>query len=198
MSTTPPPSAWRQQQPDWQGLQPGTEAQSAYPPPPPQSQYGYGGYGQPASAVGDYAGWWRRFVAILIDGLLLGIPLYIFALATGLIEFTTDEITGEFASIDVSPLWYGISVLVPLLYYGLLEGGERGASVGKMALGIQVRDADTGGAIGFAKAVLRRFIYNILWYLLVVPGVINGLSPLWDSRKQAWHDKAVNSVVVRR
>ncbi|MDQ3980681.1 MAG: RDD family protein [Actinomycetota bacterium] len=197
MSTTPP-SPWRQQQPDWQALQSPPETQAAYPPPPP-APHAYGsGYSQPASALAEYAGWWRRFAAIIIDGLLLGIPLYIFAVATGLIEFTTDDITGELASVDVSPVWYAISILVPLLYYGLLEGGQGGASVGKMALGIKVRDADTGGPIGVGKAALRRFIYNILWYLLVIPGVINGLSPLWDDRKQSWHDKAVNSVVVRR
>jgi len=32
--------------------------------------------------------------------------------------------------------------------------------------------------------------------LLVIPYVIDNLSPLWDARHQAWHDKVVNSVVV--
>ena len=65
-----------------------------------------------------------------------------------------------------------------------------------MAMGIQVRDAEIGGPIGFGRAIGRRFVYEILWYLLFVPGLINALSPLWDSRKQAWHDKAARTVVV--
>jgi uncharacterized RDD family membrane protein YckC len=150
----------------------------------------------PPAAGPEYASWWRRVAAIILDGLIVGIPLSIIGVALGLIDTSTDELETGF-SFQAGPGWLALSLIVPLLYYGLLEGGARMASVGKMALGIQVRDADSGGPIGFGKAVLRRFIYNVLWYLLFIPGLINGLSPLWDARKQAWHDKAVNSVVVR-
>ena len=36
----------------------------------------------------------------------------------------------------------------------------------------------------------------VLWWLLLIPGLLDVLSPLWDGRRQTWHDKAVNSVVV--
>jgi uncharacterized RDD family membrane protein YckC len=213
MSTTPPPpSAWRQQQSDWQAAQAAQDAQAAqageqaqaaqaaYPPPPP-GQYGYGyGYPQPhvAYPAAEYAGWWQRFGAIVLDWLLVGLPLFILGLVTGLIETRSSDLDGTFIGFQAGPVWLGLSTIVTLLYYGLLEGGAGGASVGKIALGIQVRDANSGGPIGFGKAVLRRFIYQVLWAALFIPGLINGLSPLWDARKQAWHDKAVNSVVVRR
>jgi uncharacterized RDD family membrane protein YckC len=159
------------------------------------TQYGYGqGAGSP---VAEYAQWWRRVVALLVDALLVGVPLFILGVATGLIETTrTSSANGTFVGFRAGPAWLGLSLVVPLLYYGVLEGGARGASVGKIVMRIQVRDAQTGGPVGVGKALLRRFIYEILWYLLFIPGLINALSPLWDSRKQAWHDKAVNSVVV--
>ncbi len=49
------------------------------------------------------------------------------------------------------------SSLLPLaLYYGIMNGSRRGQTVGKMALGIAVRDARTGQRIGFLAAALGR------------------------------------------
>jgi uncharacterized RDD family membrane protein YckC len=195
MSEVPPPSAWRQQQ-GWGSAEPAAPTGSAYPPPP-QAHPAYGGGDAGGYPVVDYADWWRRVVAILLDGVLVGVPLFIVGLVTGLIKTNNVSGTsGTFVGFRAGPGWLALSLIVPLLYYGILEGGPRGASVGKMAMHIRVQDADTGGPIGFGKALGRRFVYEILWYLLFLPGLINALSPLWDSRRQAWHDKAVNSVVV--
>jgi uncharacterized RDD family membrane protein YckC len=78
----------------------------------------------------------------------------------------------------------------------LLDGSERGATLGKRALKIQVRDATAGGPVGVGKALLRRFVFVILWLPFIIPGLINVLSPLWDKKRQSWHDKATNSVVI--
>ncbi len=165
-------------------------------------------YGPPTTAPGyapvadtDVAGtpaeWWRRLLAILLDGLILTIPYLILSFLLGLrtteVDPITDEVTINFGAMGAMSL---ISLIITCVYSGLLEGSSHGASVGKMALRIQVRDADTGGPIGFGRAALRRFIYQILFFPFGIPGLINGLSPLWDRRKQAWHDKAVKTVVV--
>ncbi len=211
----PPPSPWRQQQPDWQRQDPGGQPEQppadaggtagpagTYPPPPPGYSYQGSTAGAPAgvpSAVGgELAEWWRRVLAIIIDGLVLLIPSAILTAPFGFATTDTDPITGEptfdFGALAISTL---ISLALTVVYFGLLDGNERGQSVGKMALGIRVRDADTGGPIGFGRAAGRRLVYSVLWYLVVIPGLINALSPLWDPRNQAWHDKAARTIVVR-
>jgi uncharacterized RDD family membrane protein YckC len=197
----PPPSGWRQQQPDWQRQEPEQPPAESYPPPPAGYSYLGATAGAPAGvplAAGEPAEWWRRAVAIILDGLVLIIPTLIITAPFGFNNTEIDPITGattfDSGSFALSSL---VSLAVTLVYFGLLDGSARGQSVGKMALGIRVRDVETGGPIGFGRAVLRRLVYSILWYLLVIPGLINALSPLWDARRQAWHDKAANTLVVR-
>lgn len=192
-------SGW---QPNWGQPDAGSapqQDQPSYPPPP--AGYAPPQYGAPQDyqpqAQAQPAAWWRRLVAIILDGILLAVPIGILGAVAGLSTVETDPFTDE-VTIDqaaLSALSF-LSIIIGLVYSGLMEGGPRGATVGKMAMRIRVVDIDSGGPIGFGKAALRRFIYNILFYLLFVPGLINALSPLWDKRGQAWHDKAVNSVVI--
>jgi hypothetical protein len=67
-----------------------------------------------------------------------------------------------------------------------------------MALGIVVRDARTGGPLGVWRGIGRYAITMLFYVVLLVPFVIDNLSPLWDRRRQAWHDHVVHSVVVER
>lgn len=171
------------------------------PPPPPPGRPP-GGWAPPPPppfpAAGDAAGqpakWWQRLVAILIDGLVISVPLTIFFVISGIGNFSA---TGGEVVADAGGLGVLISFLAPLAYSAVLEGGPRGQSVGKMALGIRVVDAQSGGPIGPGRAALRRLVYEALFYACVVPGLVNGLSPLWTARGQAWHDKVGGSVVVR-
>lgn len=197
MTDTPPPPPDREPEPD-RHPEPGPEpapvpadvpvevpsdVYQAYPPPPLPGD------------VPPYAPWWRRVVAALLDWLLVAVPIGLFGAAFGLVEVIRD-VEGDIVRVRPSA---GLSLLVflaALAYSAAMDGSQRGATVGKMALLIQVRDADTGGPIGPARALGRRFIFLILFQLLFIPGAINALSPLWDARRQAWHDKAVRSVVV--
>ena len=46
---------------------------------------------------------------------------------------------------------------------------------------------------------MGRYAITMLFYVvLIVPFIIDNLSPLWDGRRQAWHDHVVHSVVVER
>jgi uncharacterized RDD family membrane protein YckC len=163
---------------------------------PPSTSPGYTS-GPGRNAPGAPADWWRRVVAIIIDGLILSIPNLIVGTALGLKTTETDPVTSK---VTVHPgalagLTF-IAIIISCIYSGILEGGPHGASVGKMAMRIQIRDADDGSAIGFGRALVRRFVYQVLFLPFGIPGLINGLSPLWDRRRQAWHDKIANSVVV--
>jgi uncharacterized RDD family membrane protein YckC len=83
-----------------------------------------------------------------------------------------------------------------VLYRTLMEGSTRGQTVGKMAMGIAVRDLDDGGSIGYARAFARWLVGYLLWVVIYIPGIIDLLFPLWDAKRQTLHDKAVRSVVV--
>jgi uncharacterized RDD family membrane protein YckC len=119
------------------------------------------------------AGFWTRFGASFVDGILLGIvsiPLQLGLHGAG----------------------YAISLIIGIAYIVYCEGGERGQTIGKAALNIQVRDSATGGSIGYTRAFLR-YIGRII---STIPIFLGYFWMLWDGNKQTWHDKIANSVVV--
>jgi uncharacterized RDD family membrane protein YckC len=141
------------------------------------------------------AEWWQRLAAFLLDLVILAIPnsIIINAIAGSAVS------TGVITSTNIGPrLWeaIGVAVVVSLGYFSFLDGGRSGQTVGKMALGIAVRDIDTGGPVGAGRALVRRVIFFATYFGLIL-FIINALSPLWDRRRQAWHDKIVRSCVVR-
>ena len=155
------------------------------------------GYGPGGRVMGAPADWWRRFVAILLDGLVLSVPNGLLGFVFGIETTKTDPVTGT-ATLQLGGLaaLTLLALVVSVVYSGLLEGSAHGQSIGKMAMRIQVRDAETLGPIGFGRAASRRFVYQVLFLPLLIPGLVNGLSPLWDPRRQAWHDKVQNTLVV--
>ncbi|MGI9032243.1 MAG: RDD family protein [Acidimicrobiales bacterium] len=160
---------------------------------PPAPEHQYGPPGGPS-----YAGWWKRVAGALIDSLVVGVPLGIANAVIGGNLVRTDRATNT-TTIHIGTrgvLSTLVFMALSFTYFVILEGGPRGQSVGKMALGIQLRDAATGGAVGYGRALGRRLLGTALWWLLVVPGMVDDLWPLWDDRRQTLHDKAVNAVVV--
>jgi uncharacterized RDD family membrane protein YckC len=160
-----------------------SDAYQAYPPPPPSAVYA------------PYAPWWRRAIAAVLDWLLVAVPVGVLGAVFGLVDVVR-EVDGDLATVEVSTRMSVLVFAATLIYSGLMDGSARGATVGKMALLIQVRDANTGGPIGFWRALGRRFIFLILFELYFLPGAVNALWPFWDPRRQAGHDKIVKSVVV--
>ena len=76
----------------------------------------------------------------------------------------------------------------------------RGATVGKMALGIRVRSWEAEGRPTLSQASLRwlsREALQALGILGALYWVVDSLWPLRDPRRQAIHDKAARTVVVR-
>ena len=125
---------------------------------------------------GPRAGFWRRFAAAFIDGVILGI-------VQGILTAILSD------SIGVA---YLLSTLITWGYYTYFEGGPRGQTVGKMALSIRVIDFKTGGPIGYGRGFVRQLVKIVSGAVIL----IGYLWMLWDKEKQTWHDKAAGSVVV--
>jgi uncharacterized RDD family membrane protein YckC len=147
------------------------------------------------------APWWKRLVAVIIDGAVIGIVFFIVFAVVGAVAGNTitvqpDGTTTTSLSNGTVTAMLALAFLPAFLYYGIMNGSRRGQTVGKMALSIAVRDARTGGPIGFWRGLGRYAITILFELLLIIPYVLDNLSPLWDSRRQAWHDKIVRSVVV--
>jgi len=113
-------------------------------------------------------------VAYLIDAILLGIVYVVFA------------------AIFDQAVGYGLSLLIGIAYFGYLEGGASGQTLGKRALGIRVIDFSSGGPIGYGRGVVR-YLGRIVSGVVCLLGY---LWMLWDKEKQTWHDKIATSVVV--
>ena len=88
-------------------------------------------------------------------------------------------------------LW--VEILMVLLYAPLLEGGRPHATVGKMALALQVRRKN-GGEVGFARAFAR----NVAEALCLLTFGLGYLIALFTARRQALHDLLAGTVVMER
>lgn len=122
---------------------------------------------------GPRAGFWRRFAALLIDGIILG-------LVSGILLAVLHNVG------------YALGIVLGVAYYVYFEGGPRGQTLGKRALGIRVIDFDTGEPIGYGRAFIR-YIGRIISALVIYLGY---LWMLWDHEKQCWHDKFATDVVA--
>ncbi len=139
-----------------------------------------------------YGGFWIRFVAYLIDSIVLGVggsivggilgALIGFAMASGV----ASEEAGVVASV-VSAL---VSIVVNWLYYAFLESSQWQATLGKKVLGLVVTDMD-GRRISFGRATGRYFAKFISSLILGFGYFMAG----WTQRKQGLHDMIAGTLV---
>ena len=138
----------------------------------------------------DYAGFWRRFVAYLID--------YLVVLAGSVaVGFAIGFVAGLTGAEDVNGGWL-VAIYIAViagyyLYYAFMESSANQATVGKIALGIKVTDLE-GNRISFGRA-LGRSLAKIISAVILLIGY---LMAAFTERKQALHDKIAGTLVVKR
>ena len=160
----------------------------------------------PASLLpSPYAGFWLRVVAHLIDDLLLGIGIGILVLISvamvgvGSLRATIEGLNGEDFQVPgaiISAIFLLIlaSILLVWLYNAGMEGSQHQGTLGKMALGLIVTDAQ-GRPIGFGHASGRYFAKIIT--NLIPLGIGYAMAGFTD-KKQALHDMIAGCLVLRR
>jgi len=204
-SSYPPPPAGSAPYPGYgQPPPPGRYQQYPSYPSGPYSANPYGEY----AATHNLAGQGTRLLARLIDGVLLGVVITIVGLP--FLRPFLDEIqkaSDAGAAAPSTSELYG--TLIPFiavaavigLAYEVILIGLRGATLGKMALGIKVQRADgTAGAPGLGVALIRwatMQLPSLIPFLGNIWSLIDPLWCLWDSRRQCLHDKAASTIVVR-
>ncbi len=140
-----------------------------------------------------YAGFWRRVAASLIDSLLLLIvtlPVFLWLYGPAYFAWARDA-AGWFRVYGPYDIWlnYAFPFVVTVLLWIRLRG-----TPGKLLLGCEVVDAETGRALGIKQASIRYFSYLIA----LLPCGLGFLWVGWDRRKQGFHDKIAKTLVVRR
>jgi uncharacterized RDD family membrane protein YckC len=152
---------------------------------------------RPQSPAYEYASWGSRVAAFLLDGLIVfaivGLPIVVVVVA--LLASSSEAEGGGGLAVAVILVVYLVALALPFVYYTVLQGGARGATWGKRALGIRVVRED-GQVLGYGRA-FGRYGIQLLLGILVLPLLADYLWPLWDAKNQSLHDKAVGSVVVR-
>jgi uncharacterized RDD family membrane protein YckC len=148
-----------------------------------------------------YAGFWLRFVAWIIDRIVLQVASSIltlpFAATMGLREIlrhhqpvSPEEVFPLLASMEKVFL---IVLVLSWLYYALLESSSWQGTLGKKALGLEVTDL-AGSRISFGRATGR---YFARWISVMTVG-IGYIMAGFTEKKQALHDIIAGTLVIRK
>jgi uncharacterized RDD family membrane protein YckC len=131
----------------------------------------------------DYGSFGDRFVAAIIDGLIIGVPMIGF-------NFFVMGVT----PLDASPNWFasGINILIGWLYDALMVSSWRQATIGKRAMNLIVTDTYQQ-PIGFGTASLRHFAKILSGCMLLVGYIMAAFT----DRRQALHDLIASTLVLR-
>ena len=123
-----------------------------------------------APATLQYAGFWTRFAAALIDAVVLIIPSAVLGVGTR----------------------YAGGIVVTFLYHWLVVAYWNGQTVGKRALSIRITRPD-GSPVDSGVAAARSGMRIVSGIALL----LGFLWAAWDPEKRTWHDMVADTRVYR-
>ncbi|MGF6496070.1 putative RDD family membrane protein YckC [Luteibacter sp. 621] len=176
---------------------------AAAPPPPPPREQPFMGITENTVAP-EYAGFWLRFGAWVIDYILITIPSTFIAMAMGFqhaittffAQMETNQSAAMTAYLDeVRPIAY-VVLLIGFVYYVLFESSKWQATPGKLAVGIRVTDT-AGQRLTAGRAAGRNLIRlaNAVPFLSILPMVFY-ITAAFSERKQGIHDMLAGTYVL--
>jgi uncharacterized RDD family membrane protein YckC len=178
------------------------------------------------------ASWGMRLLAYFIDSILVGVTGFVVTLPQQIeVQRRMAELSADLqtsAEPDLAAFWsdyfdvlrdqmvWQVPVVLLSVAYFVAMLRWKGATLGKMAVGLRVRLRDEPGQLPWRAIAIRVGILNVLgvvpimflvagwwivalvlWPVITVFLFVNGLRPLWDSKRQAFHDKAAGTNVVK-
>jgi len=156
----------------------------------------------------NYAGFWLRFVAYIIDYIIVYtvqsfvlLPIFAalgfgFATTPGLFDdsMSTEEAIGLFAALaSIASVTFLITLTIQVLYFSFMESSKYQATVGKIALGLKVTDME-GNKLDFGKALLRNLGKIVSSMILGIGYIMAGFT----EKKQGLHDMIASTLVVKK
>jgi uncharacterized RDD family membrane protein YckC len=140
----------------------------------------------------EYAGFWSRVGASLIDTVIVLTATY--PLLWLVYRGDWDRIFATGLSEQPQMLWMDIFInyILPFAYtvaVWLLWS----ASPGKILMGMKIVDAQSGKDINLKQSIIRYIGY----FPAMMVFMIGIFWIAFDKRKQGWHDKMANTVVIR-
>ena len=181
---------------------------AGYAPAAGAGQLGYGvapSYYQQQYQHVEYAGFWLRFCAFFIDWIILVIPFVIIGFIIGFANpqaFTPPApgarpgmggpgTTPGMAGLEI--VLRVLEIVVGWLYFALQESSARQATLGKLAVGLKVTDAD-GARLSFGHATGRHFAKILSGCTIGIGYIMAGFT----EKKQALHDIVAGTLVVKK
>lgn len=139
----------------------------------------------PTMAGGQYAGFWIRFVAYVIDVIILAIPLGIMNVMFG--PHRGDSSSGHPGFIVV------ITLALEIAYFAGLWSSTLQATLGQKICGLRVVRAPDGGQLSFLRGVGRFFG---MWLSSIIL-FIGFIMIAFTERKQGLHDMIASTYVLK-
>lgn len=155
----------------------------------------------------NYAGFGQRLVAIIIDGIIIGVVqsfVFIPILAAMGLGFASGAENMDFSDPDQAAGMFGaimaaagatwiLAMIIQVLYFSFMESSKAQATVGKMALGLKVTDLQ-GNKLDFSKALIR----NLCRLISNLTMLIGYIIAAFTEKKQALHDIIAGTLVLKK
>jgi len=190
---------------DWQPLSVLFPLEKPTPPPAPD-MYAPPPLQQPQVSADafDYASFWQRFGAWVIDLIVLMIPSMIATYFLGGVEAYKHFLEQMQAGADMSAALREYSaatessqvasLVITFLYYSFCEASKWQATPGKLALRLRVTDIH-GQRLTIGRAAARNIVRLAALIFGLIP-VICYLAVAWTRRKQGLHDLMASTLVL--
>jgi uncharacterized RDD family membrane protein YckC len=145
-----------------------------------------------------YGGFWIRFVAYLVDYVIVVIPVWILlsfsSAITGVDLFRPTNFAGTNISAAALLIILATQLIVLIWDVGyFVYFWSSGGTLGMRFFHLRVADAVTNQPIG----VWRAFFRYIGFVLAFLPCAIGLIWAAFDGYKQGWHDKIANTIVLQ-
>ncbi len=146
----------------------------------------------------NYAGFWLRLVAFIIDqiviiGMAVLIGLFLGTIAPNITSLILESIYMIGDTYITNPIWDIFAIIIVWIYYASMESSRTQGTLGKMALGIKVVNLD-GDRISFIKATGRHFSKIISIGIFCI-----GIFMIaFTEKKQGLHDKIADCLVIKK
>ncbi len=140
----------------------------------------------------NYAGFWIRVGAYLIDTIILGVVNFVFGIVLGIIGLSA--MGGDDPSQGM--LIQGMLTLINMAIYVFYETffvGKWGATIGKMACGLKIVTPE-GEPISYLRSFGRYFAKIVSSFVLCIGYIMVG----FDDEKRALHDRMCSTRVIRK